>query len=274
MSNKENDTSVVSVPALEAGLKEPFPPGDIQWRAGSTTKDKTRAMALAYLDARAIMERLDDVAGIENWQVKHTVEGDAFLCGIGIRIQGEWVWRWDGSGPTEFEPQKGGISGALKRAAAVWGIGRYLYKLDGVWVDYDAQKKRLATTPMLPDWALPEGMRGGSPQAVERERAIDDGPAPLEQTPEPLGFEVAQQPVKRGWSGEALNYCEQALSNAGIDVNRFSIIGSLARSTLEPTARKEDMLYWLKQYASKRGTEDVETSADFANHRYAEEKGK
>jgi len=33
-----------------------------------------------------------------------------------------------------MEAIKGGASSALKRAAAVWGIGRYLYYLPVVWV--------------------------------------------------------------------------------------------------------------------------------------------
>ena len=44
-------------------LSAPFPPDRVSWRIGSTTKDKTRGMALAYIDARDVMERLDNVVG-------------------------------------------------------------------------------------------------------------------------------------------------------------------------------------------------------------------
>src|SRR5206468_3165838 len=50
---------------------------------------------------------------------------------------------------------KAAFSDALKRAAVKAGIGRYLYRLPSTWVAYDPPKKAMATTPKLPDWALP-----------------------------------------------------------------------------------------------------------------------
>jgi hypothetical protein len=48
---------------------------------------------------------------------------------------GEWVEKQDGSGASDMEPFKGGISGALKRAATAWGIGRELYSYPRVIVE-------------------------------------------------------------------------------------------------------------------------------------------
>ena len=39
-------------------LSMPFPSSEIQWRVGSTTKDKSKGMCLAYVDARVVMDRL------------------------------------------------------------------------------------------------------------------------------------------------------------------------------------------------------------------------
>jgi hypothetical protein len=44
-------------------LAEPFPADAVSWRVGSTTQDKSKGMALAYLDARDVMDRLDLVCG-------------------------------------------------------------------------------------------------------------------------------------------------------------------------------------------------------------------
>lgn len=49
-------------------LAEPFKPDEIEWRVGSTNKDKTKGIALAYVTNRAIMNRLDSVVGAFNWQ--------------------------------------------------------------------------------------------------------------------------------------------------------------------------------------------------------------
>ncbi len=117
-----------------ADLAAEFPRDAIHWRAQTLTKNGDKALALAYLDARDVMDRLDDVCGPENWQSRYveTAKGRV-LCEIGIKIGDEWVWKSDGAGDTAVEGEKGGISDALKRAAVQWGIGRYLYRLDAVW---------------------------------------------------------------------------------------------------------------------------------------------
>jgi hypothetical protein len=45
---------------------------------------------------------------------------------------------------------------AFKRACACFGLGRYLYKLEGGWVDLD-NRRQPKSMPKLPDWALPKG---------------------------------------------------------------------------------------------------------------------
>ena len=97
-------------------LKAPFPPEKIKWRAGATNKDKTKALALAYIDARDVMDRLDEVVGYDKWQTKYTaLENGTVICSIGIKIGKEWIWKSDGAGQTNVEGEKGAISGALKR---------------------------------------------------------------------------------------------------------------------------------------------------------------
>ena len=56
-----------SRPAILKKLKSPFPYEDIDWKVQVTNKDKTRGMAVPYLDSRAIQKRLDDAVGAMNW---------------------------------------------------------------------------------------------------------------------------------------------------------------------------------------------------------------
>jgi len=153
-------------------LKSPFPARDIEWRvsrAGKNAKGVVWAKVLAYVTNRAIMERLDEVCGPENWRNEYAraPEGGV-LCGISIRIDDEWVTKWDGAGNTDIEAVKGGLSGAMKRAAVQWGIGRYLYSLEEGWANvhdggshYQGESKKSPAfrwdPPELPAWALPEG---------------------------------------------------------------------------------------------------------------------
>lgn len=136
-------------------LKNPFKDQFVKWRVGATNKDKTKGIALAYVDSREVTKRLDEVCGLGGWQSRLTRADGGFICEIGIKIDDEWVWKSNAAGDTKVEPLKGGASDAFKRAASSWGIGRYLYYLPNVWVAIVAQGNSyaLAETPELPDWA-------------------------------------------------------------------------------------------------------------------------
>ena len=142
---------------LQNKLECPFPPGAVSWRIGRKSKDGKSAMLLAYIDARDVMERLDRACGFENWQCRYTLAADGLIiCEIGIRIGNEWVWRANGAGDTHVEAEKGKCSDAFKRAAVLWGVGRYLYGLPSPRVSID-QYDKWAQDPALPDWATPKG---------------------------------------------------------------------------------------------------------------------
>lgn len=115
-------------------LCAPFPPSAVSWRVGATNGDKTKGMALAYIDARDVMERLDAVCGVAGWQCRYPHANGKTVCEIGIKIGDEWVWKADGAGDTEYEAEKGALSDAFKRAAVRWGVGRYLYDMGAPWV--------------------------------------------------------------------------------------------------------------------------------------------
>ncbi len=152
-------------------LCEPFPADDVEWRIGRSGKgDKGYwATCLAYLTNRAIMQRLDDVCGPASWKNEHPTVGPAggVVQGISIKLDGEWITKWDGAENTDIESVKGGLSDAMKRAGVLWGIGRYLYNLDEGFAECSDVKQngyRYAKTkdgvmywkpPLLPAWALP-----------------------------------------------------------------------------------------------------------------------
>ena len=127
-----------------ADLRKPFDPKKVSWRIGSTNADKTKGMALAYIDARDVQDRFDEVCGIEGWANRFIPMHDKkTVCEIGVKVSHgsdlagprmEWVWKSDGAGDSDVEAEKGALSDAFKRAAVKWGVGRYLYDLDSPWV--------------------------------------------------------------------------------------------------------------------------------------------
>jgi hypothetical protein len=135
------ETNGITIAKLR-DLYRPFPAHTVSWRAQMVTKARNgghAALALAYIDARDVMERLDSVCTPVNWQSEHFDAGNGKLgCRIGIFVDGLWIWKSDGAGDTDFEAEKGAFSSALKRAAVSWGIGRYLYDIGNVWVPCEA----------------------------------------------------------------------------------------------------------------------------------------
>jgi hypothetical protein len=136
----------------EKQLKAPFSAESVKWRAGATNKEKTKALALAYIDARDVMDRLDEVFDVQGWQDKYDyLDNGTIVCSIGCLIGDEWIWKSDGAGQTNYEGEKGGMSDAFKRAAVKWGVGRYLYGLPAVWVKCEARGNtvKLLETPNI-----------------------------------------------------------------------------------------------------------------------------
>lgn len=147
---------------LQKELSAPFYPSEIEWRVGATNKEKTKGIALPYITNRAIMNRLDDVVGMENWKNEFIVQDKSKICGISIKIGDNWLTKYDGADDTNIEATKGGLSNAMKRAAVQWGMGRYLYKLPTIWVAIEPNGKSYkikGKPPELPNWALPTKMQ-------------------------------------------------------------------------------------------------------------------
>ena len=117
-------------------LHEPTPAAEVKQRqgprkhAGDCPKFGTCPqphMMLDYVDARYVMDKLDHL-GPENWQDRYIDRpGGSVRCGIGLLVDGEWVWKWDVGTISDIEPEKGSYSEAFKRAAVKWGVGRDLY---------------------------------------------------------------------------------------------------------------------------------------------------
>lgn len=180
-------------------LAKPFEPRKIKWRIGQSNDEDTRCMPLAYITARHVMNRLDQVVGPENWKDDIQHLHDAYLCRLSIRQGDEWITKVDVAEGTNIESVKGGVSDAFKRAAVKFGIGRYLYGLGDQWVELKPiekmdnsaiyagyskarQQKIGFYPPELPSWAVPDDAESKQPNDVD------------ENTPEPESDESSLDP--------------------------------------------------------------------------------
>jgi hypothetical protein len=158
-----------------AALEVPFDPRVIDWRVTNTSKNgRLRGQVIPYADQRAYTDRLNQLFTPAGWTRKYQVHTSAnferakdektvakvfvtcelSITGIGSHSATGEDWADAENAGTSAEAQ------AFKRAAACFGLGRYLYYCEGVWVDLD-DRKRPRTVPTLPQWATPEGWRKG-----------------------------------------------------------------------------------------------------------------
>jgi hypothetical protein len=138
-------------------LSEPFDPAEVAFKPAAVSGN--RALAICFVTARTVQDRLDAAVGPANWQVAYDLlPNGCVVCRLSLRIDGEWITKADVGAPSEQDDDgdktKAAFSDALKRAAVQWSIGRYLYALPKAWVDYDV-KSRQMTPPQLPPHALP-----------------------------------------------------------------------------------------------------------------------
>lgn len=132
-------------------LRAPFPPGQEQYRLGPTwdAQGERWGRPLAFIDARAVFDRLDAAVGPSGWETQLERLGPGvYLCKLIIL----GVTRSDVgmAGDTESEKEKSGASDAIKRAAVQFGVGAYLYQRELPSVKLERRGN---------DWSLPRGWR-------------------------------------------------------------------------------------------------------------------
>lgn len=102
---------------------------------------KNGAVLLLYKTARTDMDILDETVGPENWTNDYREIKGNLYCGIAIREETGWTWKWDcgieSREDGEGNEKKGEASDAFKRAGFRWGIGRELYTAPFIWIPAD-----------------------------------------------------------------------------------------------------------------------------------------
>src|SRR5438105_1729150 len=172
------------VQELVAALEDPFDPSEIKWRVTNTCKvggqkgPRDRGQMLAYADPRAYTDRLNELFTPSGWTRDYNVQTvqnferkergatersitakivvtcKVTIHGFGAHTGLGEEWAENDNAGTAAEAQ------AFKRACSCFGLGRYLYDLEGQWLDLD-EKKRPLETPKLPDWARPKRQQRG-----------------------------------------------------------------------------------------------------------------
>lgn len=155
-------------------LERPTPPKEVYFlprgvRAKGNSKTEGVAKAIPYIESIYVENTLDEAAGKFGWQSDLKGNGGVLCAGIGIKDPStkEWLWRWD-VGLEKAQDKHGSkseVTGAIKRAARQWGIGRDLKDYPKptvpckIWID-KAGKVRWSSWSVSPRAAVMES--GGS----------------------------------------------------------------------------------------------------------------
>lgn len=153
--------------SLHDRLTRPFDGRELKFFPVAKSKDGFTARVGSYIDARAVMDRLDEVVGVGMWSTSYRCIDPmekAVECTLMLLVDGAWISKADVGYPNEArdadnpekEPWKAAYSDALKRAAVQWGIGRYIYsiELERDWLPIDANGK-FKETPRVKGSAAP-----------------------------------------------------------------------------------------------------------------------
>jgi hypothetical protein len=161
-------------------LLRPFGYGVTKYRVMNVTKAKDKGSVAFYIDARDVMDRLDEVVGCENWQDKYTV-----LAFNDSQWAVECTLVVNGVAKTDVgvgDAPKDAYSDALKRAAVKFGIGRYLYDMDtGTWFPIDEWKNFTPESKKQIDELLRKNLArlGAAPAQAPRPSASTQPQAPV-----------------------------------------------------------------------------------------------
>lgn len=195
-----------------ARLSEPFPYDDLEWKPQTLTRDKKKALAVAYIKLPALIRRLNEVCGPGGWRNEFAAGPDGgVICGLSIRVTHEdgateWVTKFDGAENTDVEAVKGGITDAQKRACRQWGMALYLYDLPQQWVPVD-ERGRFTEAPRVPSQFLPGG---GMPVARRPNTAAV--PPPASAAPDRPALTPAQKRAAQALTDAKLE--KQAVADA------------------------------------------------------------
>ena len=108
-------------------------PIELSWKV-QNKQGADKLNMVAYIDSRDVQNRLDEVLGLSGWQNKYISHAGKLFCELSLRHGDEWITKSDAGMDSVIASDKGAASDAFKRAAVMFGIGRYIYELPNITI--------------------------------------------------------------------------------------------------------------------------------------------
>lgn len=111
-------------------LSKPIQPDEVEWRVQNFNEAKGILSIVPYITNRCVMDRFDEAFDYL-WSNEFRETTTGYICRIQASVANDevpFLIHEDGATKTKIEPDKGGMSDAMKRTAVHFGLGRCLYK--------------------------------------------------------------------------------------------------------------------------------------------------
>lgn len=137
-----------------ATLSKEFPDDTIGIKVNSFNKDRTKALLIQYLQHTDVYNRLEEVDPAWSCETGQPQFVDKTIA-IPMKMTVKGVTRENVGEGSDY---KSAYSDAIKRAAMLFGVGRYLYDAQQVWVPYNEQ------TDKYKKWTIQEFKKISQPE--------------------------------------------------------------------------------------------------------------
>lgn len=143
-------------------LSKPFPDDIIGVKVNNFNKERTKALLIQYLQHTDVYNRLEEVDPAWSCETGQPQFIDKTIA-IPMKMTVKGVTRENVGEGADY---KSAYSDAIKRAAMLFGVGRYLYDAQQVWVPYNEQ------TDKYKKWTIQE-FRNISPKKTSDQMQKD-----------------------------------------------------------------------------------------------------
>jgi hypothetical protein len=94
-----------------------------------------KGLCVPYTSRQFVEDRLDAVVGAFGWQTEVRAEAGVLCFGISIQHpdSGIWLCKWDTGAEGTDDAANQSVTGGIKRAGRLWGIGRDVSRLVAKW---------------------------------------------------------------------------------------------------------------------------------------------
>lgn len=235
---------------------------DVEWRVqGNDVREfdgQSKALFLAYFDARIAARLMDEWVGPENWKDDYesgVIGGkEAMWCSVSVRVGDEWVTKRDIGTAPNFEAQKGIVSDAFKRAVTKWGPGRNIYDLPRLWATCKVGRNG---TPYKTKETDADINRQLTKLGVAVNKTSSTQAEPQETRPATRAKSEAKKAAAKVAASPDLDV-------PGVDEQTWDTFMSLNRE-LDENGRREVRKFWIDTYGSQSPSRKTSTNAQIEN---------